>query len=187
MDGGFGHEATIQVRAFSLKGQRPTCPRGCAGPMHCHGFYRRFAGPSGGEKFSVPRYLCPRCRCTVSVLEDDRLPYRPLHAQRLADFFNSRAEAGTGPDPPPGCVEAGCLLRAWARFLSRVDVLKTSLGQLIPSTISTGTQLWLAMRRAFSSMQQTLAYLAATNKRSLLGDYRCLRAPAPLCSEPLAP
>ena len=36
-------------------------------------------------------------------------------------FFNEQAEDGTGPDPPPKVLEAGCLRRAWQRFQSRID------------------------------------------------------------------
>jgi hypothetical protein len=84
----------------------------------------------------------------------------------------------SGLDPPPGPVEVGCLQRAWNRFLTRVDVLKNAFGQQLPSELHAGRDLWLELRRGVGSAEQMLRFLAQSCKRSLLGDYACLR-PAP--------
>jgi hypothetical protein len=114
----------------------------------------------------------------VSVLPPLRLTYRPLELGRLEGFFDARAKVSSGLDPPPGLVEAGCLQRAWDRFLTRVDVLKHVFGQLLPSDLHTGPVLWKELRRGVGSAEQILRFLAQSCKRSLLGDYACLR-PAP--------
>jgi hypothetical protein len=75
-------------------------------------------------------------------------------------------------------IEAGCLGRAWNRFLARVNVLKDAFGQILPTELHTAHQLWKELRRGAGSAEDMLAFLARSGKRSLLGDYACLR-PAP--------
>lgn len=145
--------------------------------MHRHGAYKRYSDPEGEERFPVQRYWCPACGGTVSVLPVQRLPYRPLQGERVAAFFNARAEAGSGPDPPPGVLEAGCLRRAWGRFQTRVSTLQEAFGLLIPGVISGAEHLWKQMRLAKKTLAEILGFLAQTRNISLLGDYRCLRAP----------
>lgn len=125
----------------------------------------------------MQRYWCPECGLTISVLPENRLPYRPLEGARVEAFFNAQAEAGSGPDPPPGPLEAGCLRRAWARFQTRVSTLKEAFGPLIPSVISGPADLWKQMRLAKRSLAAILGFLAQNCNRSLLGDYRCLCLP----------
>jgi hypothetical protein len=68
------------------------------------------------------------------------------------------------------------LQRAWNRFLTRVNVLKDSFGQMLPAELHTGVQLWKELRRGVGSAEAMLGFLARHCKRSLLGDYACLRA-----------
>jgi hypothetical protein len=112
------------------------------------------------------------------VLPGTRLTYRPLEVQRLQGFFDAQAEVSCGLDPPPGLIEAGCLQRAWDRFLARVTVLKDSFGQMLAAELRTAEQLWMQLRRGVGSTEDMLRFLAQHCKRSLLGDYACLR-PAP--------
>ena len=125
----------------------------------------------------MQRYWCPGCGLSLSVLPADRLPYRPLEGPRMEAFFNAQAGIGSGPDPPPGPLEAGCLRRAWTRFQTRVSTLKEAFGLLIPSVISGAAQLWEELRLAKETLAAILGYLAQTRNLSLLGDYRCLRLP----------
>jgi len=140
--------------------------------------YHRFATPCGQERTRIQRFYCVRCGLTVSVLPPEHLPYRPVRVSRLEAFLDGQAGIGSGLDPPPGLLEAGCLRRAWARFQTRVTVLRESLGLLLPSVITGAQDLWNQMRRAKRSLPQILQFLAHSGKRSLLGDYRCLRLPA---------
>ena len=160
-----------------FKGDRPACPRGCPGRVHRHGCYWRFAKPSGSDTFAVQRFCCPTCGLSISVLPANRLPYRPLEGARLEACFNEQAEAGTGPDPPPDELEAGCLRRAWTRFQTRATILKEAFGLLIAHAADTAAALWKQMRLAKGTLAGMLAYLARHHKCSLLGDYRCLRVP----------
>jgi hypothetical protein len=144
--------------------------------MHRHGCYRRYQRPTGQEKFPVQRFLCPLCGRTVSVLPANRLTYRPLEVERLQGAFDAQAKVSCGLDPPPEPVEAGCLQRAWTRFLTRVGCLRNAFGQMLPAGPHTGPQLWKELRRCVGSAEQMLNFLAQSCKRSLLGDYACLRA-----------
>lgn|SRR5574341_1226769 len=147
--------------------------------MHRHGCYHRYAKPVGGERLRIQRYWCPDCELTISVLPVDCLPYRPLEGPRVQAFFDAQAGIGSGPDPPPGELEAGCLRRAWTRFQARVSTLKEAFGQLISSMISGPGSLWEQMRLAKETLAAILGFLAQTRNISLLGDYRCLRLPVP--------
>lgn len=123
----------------------------------------------------MQRFLCVICGHTVSVLPGGRLTYRPLQVERLERFFDTQAGIRCGLDPPPGLVEAGCLQRAWDRLLTRVNTLRESFGQLLPSELHTAPQFWKELRRSVGSAEQMLRFLARSCKRSLLGDYACLR------------
>lgn len=144
--------------------------------MHRHGGYQRYAKPTGRENFWIQRFLCPRCGHTVSVLMSNRLTYRPLEVDRLQSAFDAQAGVSSGLDPPPEPVEAGCLQRAWTRFLTRVECLSNAFGQMLPTGLHTGPQLWKELRRCVGSAEQILSFLAQSCKCSLLGDYACLRA-----------
>ena len=173
----FGFTPGIQVRADSFSGDRPSCRRCRQGRLHRHGCYHRYARPEGGERFAVQRYWCSDCGLTISVLPVERLPCRPLEGPRLQSFFDAQAGIGSGPDPPPGQLEAGCLRRAWTRFQTRVSTLKEAFGLLIASAISSPGDLWKQMRQAKETLAAILGFLAQSCKTSLLGDYRCLRLP----------
>jgi len=160
-----------------FKGDRPACPNACPGRVHRHGWYARFAKASGADTFLVQRFRCPQCGITLSVLPDHRLPYRAVEAERVEAFFNEQAEAGSGPDPPPDELEAGCLRRAWTRFQTRVAQLKEAFGLLIARVTDSAAALWKQLRLAKGTLAGSLLYLAQSHKRSLLGDYRCLRLP----------
>lgn len=168
--------SAIQLRENTFTGERPSCPNLCSRRLHRHGCYERFKHPSGAVRRSIWRFYCPCCGRTVSVLPEQALPYRPLEVDRLQAHFDQKAEAGTGPDPPPSITEAGCLERAWSRFASRSTTLRHVFGQLVPATIAGAGHLWREMRRTQASLVKILHLLAETRNISLLGDYACLKA-----------
>lgn len=146
--------------------------------MHRHGSYPRYADPEGSARERIFRYLCPRCGLTFSVLPPHRLPYRPVRAERLQGEFDRRAGIqAKGPDPPPRLVEAGCLQRAWSALAARVTTLKEACGQLVKSSVSEASALWISLRQAFNSVPRMLGFLSEHHSISLLGNYRCLRPP----------
>jgi hypothetical protein len=168
----------IQVRADSVKEDRPSCRYGCSAKMHGHGWYWRFlARGKGHATFRVHRYLCPQCGHTISVLPVFHLTYRPLEVERLQGYFDVQAKVSCGLDPPPELFEAGCLQRAWKRFLTRVDRLKDAFGQMLPAELEGAEQLWKELRRTVGSAEAILRFLARNCNCSLLGDYFCLRPP----------
>jgi len=151
--------------------------------VHVHGCYYRYADPAHPNqedlKERIQRYLCPPCGLTFSVLPSHRLPYRPIRAERLQQDFDQRAGIQTqGLDPPPGLVETGCLRRAWSALTARVTTLRDAFGQLVKSTVSDGSSLWMSLRQSFDSVAKMLCLLSEHHRISLLGNYRCLRPPA---------
>jgi hypothetical protein len=94
-----------------------------------------------------------------------------------ADFDRRAGIQTQGLDPPPRAVEAGCLQRAWSALTKRVDILKGAFGQLVDSTVTDGTSLWISLRQSFDSVAKMLCFLAEHHRISLLGNYRCLRPP----------
>ena len=151
--------------------------------VHAHGCYHRYADPAGTNKENpterIQRYRCPPCGRTFSVLLSHRLPYRPIRAERLQQDFDQRAGIQTqGLDPPPGPVETGCLRRAWRALTARVTTLRDAFGQLVQSTVSDGSSLWMSLRQSFDSVAKMLRFLSEHHRISLFGNYRCLRPPA---------
>src|SRR5688572_21193422 len=95
----------MQVRRSSCSGERPECPVDCPlcrgkGKVHRHSHYERYGSPEGAERQRVQRYICVRCRRTLSVLED-LLPYRALSVAVVEEFFNAKAPSGRGPPDVP--------------------------------------------------------------------------------------
>jgi hypothetical protein len=144
--------------------------------MHGHGWYWRYlVGGKEETRFAVHRFLCPECGHTVSVLPAARLSYRPLEVDRLQAYFDEQAKVSCGLDPPPGIIEAGCLQRAWERFLTRVNRLKDAFGQMLPAEVQDAEPLWTELRRTAGSAEQILRFLSRNCNCSLLGDYCCMR------------
>jgi hypothetical protein len=107
----------------------------------------------------------------MSVLPEDKLPYRAVPVEKIQSDFDARA---TGQSPPTATeAEKGCLNRAWTRFRQRVDRLSVVLGQMIEDVKPTHAQLWNQLRR-LNNLPVILHLLSARFKISLLGDYLCL-------------
>jgi hypothetical protein len=118
------------------------------------------------------------------VLSADRLPYRPVEAQRLQSYFDRQAGWASGLDPPADGVETGCWQRAWQRLDRRTQRLQDLLGQLLPAPLTTAAQVWSALRQAMGSLEHILLWLARHTHSSLLGDYRCLQPVSPTAGAP---
>ena len=131
---------------------------------------QRFANPEGQERFKVQRYWCPECELIVSILPSERLPYRPLQGPRVEAFFNAQAEFGSGPDPPPGQLEAGCLRRAWTRFQTRVSMLQEAHLGRAPSAylnIRYAVAFSASKRRNFNWSRRELTDRNNRNRKTL--------------------
>jgi hypothetical protein len=167
----------MQIRKSSLTGDRPHCPVDPTHPIHCHGGYDRYANCDDDKKEDIPRYLCPPCGRTISVLPDERLPYRPPSVSQVEQHFDARANDAA---PPPATEkERGCLARAWHSFVGRVNVLTAVLGQMIRLVKPNASSLWKQLREQ-GNLQVILLRLARPFNTSLLRHYRCLEPwPAP--------
>lgn len=142
--------------------------------MHSNGCYWRYRGLEGGEKRSIPRWRCVACCLTISVLPDEVLPYRALDATQLQAWMDA---VFGGRDPPAMReVERGCCQRAVRRFQLHIPSLSSVLGQMVSAIKPSASELWSTLR-SLGDLPQILRDLAERFKISLLGAYRCLRAP----------
>ncbi|NQU38998.1 MAG: hypothetical protein HQ523_03510 [Lentisphaerae bacterium] len=166
--------ARMQIRQSSIRGDRPDCPVDPRHRIHSNGSYKRHTKADGEKKEKVPRWLCTAGCCTISVLPDTCLPYRPVGG----DLFESWLDTEFMGRAPPQVTEneKGCLDRALKRFLQRIPSLTEVLGQMIKVLSPTATQLWGQLRK-LGKLTEILRFLAEKFKTSLLGDYRCLRPP----------
>ena len=146
----------------------PVC-RG-RGKVHRHSHYERYRSPEGAERQRVQRYLCVRCRRTLSVLED-LLPYRALSVPMVEKFLNAKAQSGRDPPAVPVKTQ-GALNRAAGVLNQRAGVLRAAAGLVIKQDRQT---LWQGLIGAFDNLEAILLFLGRKINGSLLGDYQCLR------------
>jgi hypothetical protein len=74
-------------------GECPQCESGQ--PLVCHGFYRRTVVDMESDRIiRVRRYLCCRCRRTVSLLPEFVLPYMRFATEVIAVFLKARLWSG---------------------------------------------------------------------------------------------
>lgn len=147
------------------------CPVDPKHRVHSHGSYSRYSNADGAEKEAVERWRCTVGCCTISVLPDTCLPYRPVGCELLEVWFDAQF---MGRDPPTVTEsERGCLKRALTRFLQRIPSLTEVMGQMITVLSPSATQLWVQLRK-LGKLSCILRFLAEKFKTSLLDDYRCL-------------
>jgi hypothetical protein len=150
----------------------------CDGKLHGHGSYPRYSDPDGEDCLKVPRYLCVRCGFTISVLADNRLPYRPVVAEELEAAFDGKSQTGstTGPPgPAPSEKKSGCFDRAWTAWNRNSRQIAELFGHLLTRLASEdAAQCWRSLRET-SNLKEILASLWTRFKISLLRDYRCLK------------
>ena len=163
----------MQIRASSFTGIHPPCPVDPDHTIHGHGSYERYANCDDNKLEEIPRFLCAPCGHTISVLPDDRLPYRAVPALLVEKHFDAEANPGEAKKPPATEKEKGCLKRAWTRFKQRVVSLTASLGQMISVLKPNAPQLWKQLRQQ-GNLPTILRQLAHPFNTSLLHDYLCL-------------
>jgi hypothetical protein len=161
----------MQIRASSFTGDRPSCPLDPRHKIYIHGDYDRYDNCDDDLELAIARFLCVPCGHTISVLPDDRLPYRPVSVPLVEKHFDARAKSG--PEPDATEKEKGCLKRAWTRFSQRVAPLTVVLGQMIKPVKPGAIALWNQLRR-LGNLAAILRQLAHPFNTSLLHDYRCL-------------
>jgi len=162
----------MQFREGSFAQPMPACPRDPGQRVHRHGCYQRYADCQSQQRIAIPRFRCPRCGLTLSVLPSQKLPYIAPSSDQLQGDFDAMA---SGTDPPPASEkERGCLRRAWKRLAARVEPLCALFGQMISTIKPDRNELWRQMRQDLN-LVQILRFLSDHFKTSLLADYRCLR------------
>ena len=164
----------MQVRASSVRGERPACPIDRGHRVHGHGSYKRYRNVEGDEKRRIPRWLCPVCGLTISVLPDEVVPYCALDVALLQAWFEAMLR-GRAP-PALKEIERGCCQRALRRYQKHIPSLSSALGQIVSAIKPSASQLWSTLR-SLGDLPSILRYLSERFKISLLGSYRCLHPP----------
>jgi hypothetical protein len=163
----------MQVRQSSVRGDRPWCPAGRTHRVHAHGSYHRYAKADGPETIRIERWLCSVCGGTISVIPDNRLPYRAVDADLTVRWFDHLLH-GRAPPEKMTEKEGGCLKRTFTRFTQHIPRLTRALGQILTTFTTTAAQLWTQLRQG-RNPGEILRFLADDFKTSLAGDYACLR------------
>ncbi|MDA0766239.1 MAG: hypothetical protein O3A87_12005 [Verrucomicrobia bacterium] len=175
----------MQVFSSTLdKAGRPCALRDCAlceglCKLHRHGNYLRYEHPEGGTQVTVPRFLCPRCRRTWSVIPPNMFPYRSLPVTRFEGLLDEQSGlTGGGARPPPATqIETGCVRRAVKKLSERIPFLCGLLGQQVPLAQGPGIHWFWRALRELGPTQGILADLARDFKTSLLACYVSLKSP----------
>lgn len=163
----------MQIRSSHLTGDRPCCPVDPKHRIHRHGHYDRHGDCEGLKPLEcVLRFLCLLCRRTISVLPEHLLPYRPIAAPKVQEYFD--AQTSHRPAPPATEKQRGCLKRAWERFTQRPTALAATLGQMMQLVLPEPKPIWLQLRR-WGNLPHILHLLGRPFNTSLLQDYRCLQ------------
>ncbi|MEK7685030.1 MAG: hypothetical protein AAB466_06385 [Verrucomicrobiota bacterium] len=161
----------MQKRQSSFQGDRPPCPLDPHHTVHRHGSYTRWANCNDDLLQVILRFLCTGGLHTISVLPDDRLPYRTVSVPLLEKDLDARLN---GTPPPAATVnEKGCLKRAWRRFTQRLAALAGRLGQMLSVVNPTPKRVRSQLRR-WGNLPVILLQLARPFNTSLLHDYLCL-------------
>ena len=148
--------------------------------MHRHGSYDRYKSPSGTEREDVQRFLCVPCGKTVSVLNDNRLPYRSIHVDQLETWMDWLFCGG--PEPPVKEIERDCLKRATRCFVRNSPSLREALGQMVKDIGAEAKSLWRNLHRLgdlreiLRILQEKIKFSKNGRGLSLLGSYVCLAA-----------
>jgi hypothetical protein len=176
----------MQIRQSTCSSPYPQCPfdhEDHAGCLDRHGFYERYADTCGDQKVRIQRFYCRLVGRTLSVLPDHMLPYRAVSVPSVEEHFDHQcgndrvvARATQNQRATKSEIEVGCLQRAWHRFTSpsRRLSLTDFFGQRLALT-KTAADLWSTLRNTAGELTGILVELAREGK-SLLRDYRCLRA-----------
>lgn len=137
--------------------------------VHRHGHYDRFLVHDGKpHTILVARFLCPRCRRTISMLPSFVLPYRLLPGSMVQSWFaGDRSHAGTA--------QYESLLKDYQRCWERQCVtlhamLGGALGRMDPGKLP--QQLYRALMAQWGDLAGANVGLLQEFGQSLLGHYR---------------
>src|SRR5258708_23576055 len=102
----------MKMRFSIFQETPPPCPVDPDHTIHGHGSYERYANCDDNKLEEIPRFLCAPCGHTISVLPDDRLPYRAVSAALVEQHFDAQAHPGEAQKPPAIETEKSFLKRA---------------------------------------------------------------------------
>lgn len=149
-------------------------PENCAncGGAHCLealGYYERWISYLlDAFRIRVRRFLCLRCRVSISCLPDFAQPYRVVNTQTVEAGF----EGGSGPPE----VHWGWLIAAyWKKFTAHLKVLVLRVGNAFgPCPLDVTPEVfWKLILKQCGSLAKATEQLVRQFRICLFGTYRC--------------
>lgn len=138
--------------------------------LHRHGRYQRWVATVLGRLLYlwIARFLCPRCRHTISYLPDFALTYRVLGPQTLQRFLNHQMER---PDVRTFLDLCATYERRLYRFAP--ELIRTVGAGLGLSPPRSPSGLWPWLKKAGKGLRPLTRRLVTVFKIGLLKRYRC--------------
>lgn len=123
----------------------------------------------------VRRFVCRRCRVTVSCLPSFAQPYRPVNTPTVADGFNGKATAQTAR-------WIGLIQCYWRKFEKHLPMLLQQVGNAFgPVPLKpTANDFWRQLMARCGDLGEVTRLLIDQFHTSLFGTYRCHQRPQPL-------
>ena len=155
-----------------LKSKPPERCLHCAHPtLHRHGWYLRNVVELGRlYEIRVPRFLCPPCHRTISLLPSFAQPYRLLGTVMTEAFLTHRFDA-------PGTDSYRDLLLAYRRrWEQRAPVIETITGAffapVVDESVTAAQRLLKSMLSQWGDLSAASVGLLEDFGEALLGRYR---------------
>lgn len=155
---------------FDVVSRPGVCERcGHEGCFHRHGTYPRYIWK---WLVKVARFVCSRCRLTVSMLPQFVLPYRHLLVDAVDRYFRADHEARLGMS------DGDLLRRYWRQWVGHVESLQRDTAWPPQRPLAREPKAyWEQMAKAAGNMQAAQKHLTDRFGVSLLRRYRCHAKP----------
>lgn len=154
----------------------PNCDRAYC--LEALGYYSRFLTQSIAAVLEIwiRRFLCRRCRISVSCLPEFAQPYRLVNTQTVEAGFNNQSSR-------PEVQRWNYLIEAyWRRFEQHLPALLRRVGSAFGAVPlqATARDFWQCLRQSCGNLATGTGELVHRFRTCLFGTYRCHQPKAKL-------
>lgn len=155
---------------FDVVGRPDVCERcGNEGCFHRHGTYSRYVLE---WLVKVARFICSRCRLTISMLPQFVLPFRNRLVDAVDRYFRAGAEARRAMS------DCDLLRRYWREWIGHIESLQRDTGWPPQRPLAREPRAcWKQMGKAAGSIEAAQKVLTERFGISLLRRYACHEKP----------